>query len=108
MKETFRVSDSVFFASVAVTINLYPLNRGFAQLPNGRFRVGFSENRGSGDDNLNPGGDHRLNVFPIDAAVDLDADVQLPLDDHLAQPSNFIERLRNERLPAETRIHRHH
>src|SRR5258705_4361557 len=99
------------FPGVATALkspNLHPLNRRTTQIANGRFRVGCTKYSRSGDDDLSSSCNHFLNIVAINSAVDLDPNMQPALINHLAQPPHFVDRLRDEGLPSESRIHRHH
>src|SRR6185369_4959816 len=85
-----------------------PLDCRLAEIFDCRLRVWRSENGRTGHDNFSPGRDHRLDVVPVDAAVDLDAHVQLPLVDQTSQTFYLVDRLPDKFLPAETRVNRHY
>ena len=84
---------------------LDPLNGRITEFFDSSFRVGCTEDSRTGDDNLSSGGDHRFDVRAVDPAVDLDTDVQLPIEDQLSQPFDLVQRLRNELLSPKTRVH---
>src|ERR1044072_1182536 len=89
-------------------LSLNQLCRRAEQPAHGRGRVGLAEDGRAGDENLGSGGRPAGDVLGADSAVYLYARREAALFNHAAQPSDLFERRRDELLPAEARVDRHH
>src|SRR6185312_4881181 len=91
----------------ASRIGLNPLNSGFAKLAYRFAGVFRTENRRAGDDYFRASLDYLLNVFEINATVNLNPDRQAALVNRAPEAAYFVQGGRDEFLPAKARVHRH-
>src|SRR5215831_998006 len=76
----------------------------FLNLP-GRF--GAMKDRGTRNENFGTGPHDVGNRIGIDAAIDFDDTAIIPIFNKLPSLTNLFNSVRNEPLPAETRVHCH-
>ena len=67
-----------------------------------------AEGGGAGDQHIGAGGDRLARGFGVDAAVDLDEDVEVFLGDAVGDRLDLLELAGDELLPAEARVDAHH
>src|SRR5918993_187284 len=87
--------------------HLNQLCRRVEQVAGGGGGVVLAEDGGAGDEDFGAGGGHRGDVVGADAAVNLDAHVEVALPDRSAQAPDLLDRGRDELLPAEAGVDRH-